>query len=157
MSRVVALRRPSARQPEGPFLRCCGPVLLAASSSLDDPPATLAVHCGNGFDARFKPYQSTLEPIQCRPLGADMRRREFIRLLGSAATLPLVARAQQSGPMRRVGVLMNSVATETAPQSYVAAFLQALQQSGWAEGQNLRVDVRWNAGDAALARIYAAF
>jgi putative tryptophan/tyrosine transport system substrate-binding protein len=52
---------------------------------------------------------------------------------------------------------MNGAATEAAPQSYVAAFLQALQQLGWTEGQNLRVDVRWNAGDAALARIYAAF
>jgi hypothetical protein len=50
-----------------------------------------------------------------------------------------------------------SAATEAAPQSYVAAFPQALQQLGWTEGQSLRVDVRWNAGDAALARIYAAF
>jgi len=58
--------------------------------------------------------------------------------------------------VRRVGVLMNGAATEAALQSYLAAFLQALQQLGWAEGKNLRVDVRWNAGDAALARIYAA-
>src|SRR6516225_9149987 len=75
---------------------------------------------------------------------------------GAAAVWSLAARAQQSGPVRRVGVLMNGAATEAAPQSYVAAFLQALQQLGWAEGKNLRVDVRWNAGDAALARIYAA-
>src|SRR6266446_2544461 len=87
-----------------------------------------------------------------------MRRRKFITLLGGAAAAwPLAARAQQSGPVRRVGVLMNGAATEAAPQSYVAAFPQALQQLGWTEGQNLRVDVRWNAGDAALARIYAAF
>jgi putative ABC transport system substrate-binding protein len=39
---------------------------------------------------------------------------------------------------------------------YVAAFLQGLHQLGWTEGRNLRIDVRWNAGDAALARIYAA-
>jgi putative ABC transport system substrate-binding protein len=91
-------------------------------------------------------------------LSRHTRRREFITLLGGAAAAwPLAARAQQSGPVRRVGVLMNGAATEAAPQSYVAAFLQALQQLGWTEGQNLRVDVRWNAGDAALARIYAAF
>ena len=86
-----------------------------------------------------------------------MKRRAFITLLGGAAAArPLAARAQQPGPVRRVGVLMNGAATEAAPQSYLAAFLQALQQLGWAEGKNLRVDVRWNAGDAALARIYAA-
>jgi putative ABC transport system substrate-binding protein len=51
---------------------------------------------------------------------------------------------------------MNGTATEAALQSYVAAFVQALRQAGWIEGQDLRVDVRWNAGDAALARLYAA-
>ena len=58
--------------------------------------------------------------------------------------------------MRRIGVLMNAAATETVPQSYVAAFVQGLRQLGWTEGQNFRIDVRWNAGDAQLARIYAA-
>jgi putative tryptophan/tyrosine transport system substrate-binding protein len=87
---------------------------------------------------------------------SDMRRREFITLLGGAAAVwPLVARAQ-SNPVRRIGVLMNAAATETVPQSYVAAFVQGLRQLGWAEGQNFRIDVRWNAGDAQLARIYAA-
>ena len=68
----------------------CGPALLVTQ----DPSATLAVHCGNGFDADFSPYQSTLEPIQCCPLslGADMRRREFITLLSGAAA-PAAARA----------------------------------------------------------------
>ena len=85
-----------------------------------------------------------------------MRRREFIALVGGAvAAWPFAARAQ-SGPPRRVGVLMNSTATEALPQSYVAAFVQALRQLGWIEGRNLRIDIRWNAGDAALARIYAA-
>jgi putative ABC transport system substrate-binding protein len=58
--------------------------------------------------------------------------------------------------VRRVGVLMNGAATDTAPQSYVTTFVQALRQLGWVEGHNVRVDVRWNAGDAALARAYAA-
>jgi ABC-type uncharacterized transport system substrate-binding protein len=84
-----------------------------------------------------------------------MNRREVITLLGSAVAWPIAARAQ-SAPVRRIGVLMNAAATEMVPQSYVAAFVQALRQLGWTEGQNFRIDVRWNAGDAQLARIYAA-
>jgi len=86
-----------------------------------------------------------------------MKRRDFIRLFGTAAAAwPLAVRAQQGGPTRRVGVLMNGVATEGEPQSYLAAFSEALRRAGWNEGQNLRIDVRWNAGDAELARTYAA-
>ena len=51
---------------------------------------------------------------------------------------------------------MNGTATEARLQSYVAAFVQGLRQLGWNEGQNIRIDVRWNAGDADLARTYAA-
>jgi putative ABC transport system substrate-binding protein len=83
-----------------------------------------------------------------------MKRREFITLLGgAAATWPLVARAQT---VRRVGVLMNGVATEVFSQSNLTAFIQALRQLGWTEDRNVRIEVRWNAGDAQLARIYAA-
>jgi len=86
-----------------------------------------------------------------------MKRREFIAGLGSAAAWPLAARAQQADRAKRIGVLMNVVATtETENQSYVATFIQALRQLGWIEGRNLRVDVRWNAGDDGLARTYAA-
>jgi putative ABC transport system substrate-binding protein len=85
-----------------------------------------------------------------------LKRRELIALLGGAAAAwPLAARAQ-SGPVRHIGVLMNGAATETASQSYVAAFVQALHQLGWTEGRNVRIDIRWNAGDASLASIYAA-
>jgi len=83
-------------------------------------------------------------------------RRDLITLLGGVVAWPLAARAQQGEQMRRIGVLMNGAATETIPRSYVATFVQGLRQLGWSEGQNLRIDVRWNAGDAALARIYAA-
>ena len=83
-----------------------------------------------------------------------MRRRDFITLLGGAAAAwPLSARAQQS---RRVGVLMSSPATNSVSQAYLAAFVQALQKLGWIEGQNLHLDIRWNAGGAALGQTYAA-
>jgi putative ABC transport system substrate-binding protein len=84
-------------------------------------------------------------------------RRTFITLLGGgAAAWPLAGRAQQPGPVRRIGVLMNGAATEGDQQSYLAAFVQGLRESGWTEGRNLRLDIRWSAGDAGLARIYAA-
>ena len=83
-----------------------------------------------------------------------MKRRDFLGVIaGAAIAWPLAARAQ---PMRRVGILMNGAATEAGPQSYVAAFVQAFRQLGWIEGQNVRIEVRWNAGDVALAKIYAA-
>ena len=86
-----------------------------------------------------------------------MQRREFITLLGGAAAAwPVAARAQQPELMRRIAVLVNGAASETRPQSYLAAFVQALQQAGWVEGHNIHIEVRWNAGDAALVRIYVA-
>jgi len=85
-----------------------------------------------------------------------MKRREFITLLGGAAAWPLAAKAQQPERVRRIGVLLNAAATETEFQSYLTSFTQALRQLGWAEGQNLRIDVRWNDGDAGLSRTYAA-
>jgi ABC-type uncharacterized transport system substrate-binding protein len=84
-----------------------------------------------------------------------MRRREFISLIGGAAAAwPLTARAQ--GGMRRIGVLMNGAANEVEPQARVAAFVQALRQSRWTDGQNVHIDIRWSAADAALSRIYTA-
>ena len=85
-----------------------------------------------------------------------MKRRAFITLLGGGAVAWPLAAPAQPDRMRRIGVLMNGAATEGARQSWVAAFNQALRGSGWVEGQNIRVDVRWNAGDAQLARTYAA-
>jgi putative tryptophan/tyrosine transport system substrate-binding protein len=72
-----------------------------------------------------------------------MRRREFIALLGGAAVLPLLARAQQPERMRRIGVLMNLSADDPEAQTRIAAFMQGLQEAGWVLGTNLRVDFRW--------------
>src|SRR6266545_1089878 len=91
-----------------------------------------------------------------RRRGDRVNRRKLITLLGAAVGWPLEARAQQPDRAKRLGVLMNSAATDATYQSYLAAFTAALHQLGWIEGENIRVDVRWSAGDAALARIYAA-
>jgi putative ABC transport system substrate-binding protein len=86
-----------------------------------------------------------------------MRRRDFITLLGgAAAALPLAARAQQGAAMKRVGVLLNFAATQPRGQAALAAFVEGLRQLGWSEGRNLPIEVRWNAGDAELAKIFAA-
>jgi len=86
-----------------------------------------------------------------------MKRREFIMLLGGAAAgWPLAARAQQGERMRSVGVLMSLVADDPEGQARVAAFRQGLQQLGWIDGRNVRIDIRWAAGDADRIRRYAA-
>ena len=85
-----------------------------------------------------------------------MRRREFITLIGSAAVVPLVARAQPSESIRRVGVLMSTAADDREGQARIAAFRQGLQKLGWIEGQNVRLDIRWGGGDADLDRRFAA-
>jgi putative ABC transport system substrate-binding protein len=90
-----------------------------------------------------------------------MLRREFIAGLSgagaaSAVSWALSARAQQGDRTRRVGVLMHAAATETEYQAFLAAFVRGLRQLGWIEGQNLQVDVRWNAGNAGLAQTFAA-
>ncbi len=89
-----------------------------------------------------------------------MRRRDFIGRFGAAAAVfnawPRATRAQQAGGSRRVGVLMGSAAIESVAQSYLAAFSQGLRQSGWTEGQNIRIDVRWSEGNAGLAPGFVA-
>jgi putative ABC transport system substrate-binding protein len=79
-----------------------------------------------------------------------MKRRAFIRLLGGAAAAwPIVARAQQSDGMKRIGVLMGYAESDREGQIRITAFREGLQKLGWAEGRNLRIDTRWaTAGDA---------
>jgi ABC-type uncharacterized transport system substrate-binding protein len=75
-----------------------------------------------------------------------MQRRQFIALIGSAATWPLAARAQQDPRVRRIGVL--SALAEDDPESVARrpAFEQALKVLNWTNGNNLRIDYRWAAG-----------
>jgi putative tryptophan/tyrosine transport system substrate-binding protein len=86
-----------------------------------------------------------------------MRRREFVTLFGgTVATWPLVTRAQQPERMRRIGLLLNFAEDDREAQAQNLAFLQGLQQLGWTDGRNVRIDTRWTAGDPARARKYAA-
>jgi ABC-type uncharacterized transport system substrate-binding protein len=86
-----------------------------------------------------------------------MRRRDFIVLVGgSTATWPFVAWAQQAQPMRRIGVLMTLSEDDPEGRERVAAFLQSLQQLGWSDGSNVKIDYRWGANDAERVRRYAA-
>jgi putative tryptophan/tyrosine transport system substrate-binding protein len=78
-----------------------------------------------------------------------MKRRQFITLLGGAATWPVTARAQQPGQLRRIGALMGFA--ESDPDGMAAAFREALQSLGWIDGRNVRIDYRWDVVDAARA------
>ena len=88
-------------------------------------------------------------------MSAGIKRREFITFLGAAAAWPLAARAQQRERIRRVGVLMNLAVGDPEGEARRAAFLQALQQLGWSDGRNVRIDYRWAAGDAGRFHRYA--
>ena len=85
-----------------------------------------------------------------------MQRRQFIVLLGGAATWPLAARAQQPEQMRRIGILMNRTADDPEGQARVGTFRQALEQLGWSEGRNVRIDIRWGEDIVERERKYAA-
>src|SRR5215470_8957334 len=76
-----------------------------------------------------------------------MRRREFITLVGGVVAWPVGALAQQPVEVRRIGVLVNTAADDPEAQNSVAVFKQALQQLGWSESRNLRIDYRGATGD----------
>jgi putative ABC transport system substrate-binding protein len=86
---------------------------------------------------------------------SDIKRREFMILLGGAAVAwPLAARAQQPDRVRRVGVLMG-IADDPEGQARVMVFKQALHALGWTEGRNVQFIYRWSAGDVVHARQFA--
>jgi putative tryptophan/tyrosine transport system substrate-binding protein len=75
-----------------------------------------------------------------------MRRREFIAGLGAAAW-PLTARGQQGDRVRRIGVLMQGGENDPLVQPRISAFMKALADLGWADGRNVRMDLRWYGDD----------
>jgi len=85
-----------------------------------------------------------------------MRRREFLTFLSSATAWPIAARAQRPDRMRRIGVLMSLAADDPEAQARLAAFVQSLRELGMTEGRDVRIDIRWGAGNADSARKYAA-
>jgi putative ABC transport system substrate-binding protein len=85
-----------------------------------------------------------------------MKRREFIAGLGGAAAWPLAARAQQSVRMRRIGFLLGSAEDDPEGRARMTAFVQGLQDLGWTDGRNVRIDYRYGLGDNDRLRRYAA-
>ena len=85
-----------------------------------------------------------------------MRRRDFIKgIAGSAAAWPIAARAQQADRTRRIGVLMSVAESDPEGQASVIAFVQRLKELGWTDDRNVRLDIRWGAGDRERNRRYA--
>jgi putative tryptophan/tyrosine transport system substrate-binding protein len=86
----------------------------------------------------------------------DLRRRQFITLLGgTAAAWPLAGRAQQTA-RRRIGVLLPSTADDAHYQAWFGAFLQGLEPLGWTIGRNVQIDTRWATSNADAVRRHAA-
>jgi putative ABC transport system substrate-binding protein len=77
-----------------------------------------------------------------------MRRRDFVNLLGAAASWPLAARAQQPERIRRIAMLSGFAASDPEAQGRIAAFQQGLKELGWTAGRNLHIDFRWSTGGA---------
>jgi putative tryptophan/tyrosine transport system substrate-binding protein len=89
-------------------------------------------------------------------MGPDMRRREFITLVGGVAVWPLGAHAQQGERVRRIGILNPASADDAVWQARIGAFQQELALLGWNIGRNVRIDIRWATTDAAEIRRQAA-
>jgi putative ABC transport system substrate-binding protein len=85
----------------------------------------------------------------------QLKRREFVTLLGVAVAWPLAARAQQPERVRRIGVLTTMASDDALGQARLMAFGQGLAQLGWTVGRNVQIDIRWTAGKADDARKYA--
>ena len=86
-----------------------------------------------------------------------MNRRALITLLGGAATWPVAGRAQHPERLRRIGVLMSTAENDKSAPVRLGSFLGGLEQLGWTEGRNIRIDLRWAAGDLELSsKKYAA-
>ena len=81
-----------------------------------------------------------------------MKRRQFITLLGGAATWPITARAQQAERKRRIGVLMTHAENDAEFHDYLSAFREGPHKLGWTEGRNIQIDSRWGALDDPEAR-----
>ena len=82
----------------------------------------------------------------------QLKRREFITLLGGAAAWPLAARAQEIERVRRIGIIFPAAADDPVFQAWLGSFLQALALLGWTIGRNVRIDTRWATANPAGIR-----
>src|SRR6516162_9328643 len=89
-------------------------------------------------------------------MAIHIRRREFIVTLGSAATWPFAARAQQRERIRRIVFLHSLAEDDPEVRIRIAAFLQGLEALGWTENRNIQVEHRFSGGDFARMRAYTA-
>ena len=99
--------------------------------------------------------QCRFKPVRCRvlSLGGGNEAAQFHHFLGGAAAAwPFTVRAQQGDRIRRIGVLTGTSADDADTKARNAAFEQALQQLGWTQGRNVRIDYRFSGGDAATSR-----
>jgi ABC-type uncharacterized transport system substrate-binding protein len=85
-----------------------------------------------------------------------MQRRQFIAGLGSAAAWPLQAGAQQDARVRRIGLLTSAAEGDPILKANLAALWEGLAKLGWTEGRNLRIELRFTAGDVGRLRAAAA-
>src|SRR5262249_48387532 len=111
-------------------------------------PASYTVHeVRAGHQCRERPDappHRTGQAARGRRRGDRVKRREFITLLGGAATAwPFAVRAQPADRMRKIGVLLSGTADDAVFQTWVGAFLQGLAQSGWVVGRDVRIETRW--------------
>jgi putative tryptophan/tyrosine transport system substrate-binding protein len=84
-----------------------------------------------------------------------MRRRDFIAGLGGTAAWSVMGRAQQCERIRRVGVLMGFDENDLEAKAFLSAFTQGLAELGWTDGRNVRMHVRWAAGNVDRIRAFA--
>src|SRR5262249_4368241 len=85
----------------------------------------------------------------------EIRRRDFITLIGGAAAWPFAARAQQRDRVRRIGMLMGAVESDPVANPNISAFTRALAGFGWTDGRNVRMDLRWGGDDINRIRLLA--
>src|SRR5580765_6293782 len=124
-----------------------------------DPTATSASISCCSSETAFRPLpKCSLEPLRCclLSLEANMRRREFLGVIGGAAAAwPFAARAQPPREARLIGVLMGIGEDDPEARPRVEALQQGLRERGWYEGRNIHLEYRWTAGDLERTRRFA--
>ena len=122
-----------------------GPDLLRLSSSHFDPTETLAALATPRAMLSFWRSVRLVAKVLCLRLGAAMRRREFIGLIGGTAAWPLAVRAQQPKKIPRVGYLAGG-----PPNEYADTLFRSLRELGYVDGVNIKIDVRFAYGRLEL-------